>query len=88
MTAQGVVHSDGVVNYAWKFVRSQNYGERLINTSIAKSELIDLSAMYPRKREEMKAAWDRYVNRQMQYYMALPQEARDRYGPPRYWQAP
>jgi arylsulfatase A-like enzyme len=68
MTSQGIVPSEGVVQYPWKFVKSEKEGDRLINFALDKTERIDFSGRNPEKRKELETALDNYIARQMNYY--------------------
>jgi arylsulfatase len=83
-TGQGVMKMDCVIQYPWKFVRSQRDGKRLIHLEWDEKETRDYSSDYPDKRRELEDALLHHVGKQLFYYNDLSSEERGKYYPPQF----
>ncbi len=83
LLSHGVVKAMGVVDFPWKYFRSETQPPRLINLATDPSESTDLSSQYPDELQKLREEVERFRQQQLYYYRDMTPEEREEYYPPR-----
>ena len=79
ITSQGVIPTNGVIQYPWKYIERRNKAPILLNTEENPLEDNNILHQETQKGAELKAALNNYIEKQMNYYNSL--ERLDHYAP-------
>ncbi len=81
--SHGVIKAMGIVEFPWKYFKSETRHPVLVNLETDPSEVEDLSSQYPEKLMELKEEVEWFRQQQLYYYQDISSEEREKHYPPR-----
>jgi arylsulfatase len=83
LVSHGVVKAMGIVDFPWKYFKSETRPPRMVHLGSDPMESMDRSADHPEILQQLKEKMESFRQQQLYYYQELSPEERGRFYPPR-----